>query len=251
MELKGLVKYAIDHINGPYQQTSLGLLPYVLKRGDIIGEHDSHKMRGKHTITIGAPVEINGTRGNMGVVVNMNGKHAYSARVLLPDGSAFVFSEDMKKTSQGMHQGVLKNESLADTTSEVSNIRIAHPEANVKRKFSTFEENDKKITEAPVTMANQEGSQRRQDASAYPILPQSEENVNSKLSTSEENEDDIKRFTCSNLSTNLNRCERRGNATTKIRKTFELKGLVKYSAYAECEIIHSVNCEILLPLVAM
>ncbi len=55
----------------------------------------------------------------------------YSARVLLPDGSAFVFSDDIEKTSQGMHQGVLKNESLADTTSEVSDDIIAPLPENV------------------------------------------------------------------------------------------------------------------------
>ena len=36
------------------------------------------------------------------------------------------------------------------------------------------------------------------------------------------------------------------NASAKFWKTSEVKDLVKYSAYAECEIIHFVNCEILL-----
>lgn len=117
------IDYAVEHLKDKYQQAALCALPKVLKRGIQIGEHNNHKARGKHTVTIGAPIEINGIRGNMGVVVNMNGKHAYSARVLLPDGSVFVFSEK-EETPQGMHQGVLKNESLADTTSDVSDDSI-------------------------------------------------------------------------------------------------------------------------------
>ena len=167
--------YAIEHINDPYQQTALGLLPYVLKRGDIIGEHNSHKMRGKHTITIGAPVEINGARGNMGVVVNMNGKHAYSARVLLPDGSAFVFSEDIEKTSQGMHQGVLENESLADTTSEVSDNSIAPLSENVNTQFSlsqSVEETDANYMSA-VERGDTETAQKMVDEAADLAMPDS------------------------------------------------------------------------------
>ena len=51
---------------------------------------------------------------------------------------------------------------------------------------------DKKITEAPVTMANQEGSQHRQDASANLIVPQSGKNVNTNFSLSEEQQDYFK-----------------------------------------------------------
>ena len=44
---------------------------------------------------------------------------------------------------------------------------------------------DKKITEAPVTMASNDNSQRRQDASANPIVSQEEENVKRQFSLSE------------------------------------------------------------------
>ena len=40
------------------------------------------------------------------------------------------------------------------------------------------------------------------------------------------------------------RCAKRGNVSTRFWKTLEVKDLVKYSAYAECGIIHFVNCEI-------
>ena len=53
---------------------------------------------------------------------------------LLPDGSSFVFSDEIEKTSQGMHQGVLNVESLADTTSEVSDNSISQSKENVNKK---------------------------------------------------------------------------------------------------------------------
>ena len=67
----------------------------VLKRGIKIAEHGNHKTRDKHTITIAAPIEINGARGNMGVVVNLRNSKYYVHRVIMPDGSSFKF--DIKK----------------------------------------------------------------------------------------------------------------------------------------------------------
>ena len=55
-------------------------------------------------------------------------------------------------------------------------------------------------------------------------------------------------FAGSNLSTD----PKWSKCIYKISKNFRVeKFLVKYSAYAECEIIPFVNCEILLPQVAM
>ena len=57
----------------------------------------------------------------------------------------------------------------------------------------------------------------------------------------------INRFAGSKLSTDT----KTPKCIYKISKNLESKNLVKYSAYAECEIIHCVNCEILRPSVAM
>ena len=91
---------------------------HVLKRGIQIGEHGNHKLREKHTVTFAAPVELNGTRGNMAVVVNMRNKKYYVHRIIMPDGSAFKFSKN-KNTDQEAQRGVPKG-SLANATRSVS-----------------------------------------------------------------------------------------------------------------------------------
>lgn len=86
---------AIGHIKDQDEILSIIALFRVLKRGVQIAEHGDHKKRQKHTITIAAPIEINGVRGNMGVVVNLTNNKYYVHRVIMPDGSSFKF--DIKK----------------------------------------------------------------------------------------------------------------------------------------------------------
>lgn len=87
--------YYRDYLPVPFLHRTVLSFPFAWNYSFYTGEHNN-KARGKHTVTIGAPTEIKGISGNVGVVVKMNGKHAYSARVLLPDGSVFVFSENKK-----------------------------------------------------------------------------------------------------------------------------------------------------------
>ncbi|MDR2600451.1 MAG: hypothetical protein LBC73_09270 [Oscillospiraceae bacterium] len=64
----------------------------VVKQGVEIGQHINHKNRKINTITFGAPVELNGVRGNMAVIVKITGKNRYKAhRILTPDGKMFNF----------------------------------------------------------------------------------------------------------------------------------------------------------------
>lgn len=85
-------KYYRDYLPILFLHRTVLSFPFAWQYSFYPGEHNN-KARDKYTVTIGAPTEIKGIRGNVGVVVNMNGKHAYSARVLLPDGSVFVISE--------------------------------------------------------------------------------------------------------------------------------------------------------------
>ena len=69
-------------------------VPSVIKRGIEIGHNSNHKGRGFSTTTFGAPVEINGVRGNMGVVVKETKPwHYHAHRILLPDGTVFAIPE--------------------------------------------------------------------------------------------------------------------------------------------------------------
>jgi hypothetical protein len=62
----------------------------VLRRGIILNVNLDHKNRRLKTITFAAPVEINGIRGNVAVVVKSADKIRYKAhRILTSDGNVF------------------------------------------------------------------------------------------------------------------------------------------------------------------
>ena len=76
------------------EKLAYALIPEILKNGEKIGFHPKHKGREYDTTTFAAPVEINGHRGNMAVVVRQEDRNYYKVhRLLLPDGSQFVFNE--------------------------------------------------------------------------------------------------------------------------------------------------------------
>lgn len=76
------------------ERLALALVPDVLRKGVEIGYHSEHKDRIYDTFTFAAPIEINGVRGNMAVVVRASEKNYYKVhRLLLPDGSQFVFKK--------------------------------------------------------------------------------------------------------------------------------------------------------------
>ena len=112
----------------------------MLKRGIEIGRHGNHKLRQKATVTFAAPVMLNGIRGNMAVVVNLNSNRYKVHRIILPDGTTFKFSTK-KEVKQESYQGVTENSSLADTTSFTSNSRISQTNATVNNNISEESEN--------------------------------------------------------------------------------------------------------------
>lgn len=118
------------------EKAALAVLPQVLKRGIEIGDHANHKNRVKQTVTFAAPVELNGTRGNMAVVVNRNGNHYYAHRIVMPDGSVFRFSGNAENAAQELSRGVTVSGSLADTTSAASKDSIRGESKNVKQRYS-------------------------------------------------------------------------------------------------------------------
>ena len=125
----------LRYADTPEEKAAIVALPYVLKRGIKIGEHDDHKKRTKKTITFAAPVELNGIRGNMAVVVNKHGNSYYAHRIVLPDGSVFKFSEK-NNAAQELSQGVAVSSSLAKTTSAASEISVPNLADGVKKNLS-------------------------------------------------------------------------------------------------------------------
>lgn len=70
---------------------SLLTVPYVIKRGEVIDWHKAHKNRNVDSITFAAPVEINGIRGNVGVVVQRDeSTNRYKThRIITPEGNVY------------------------------------------------------------------------------------------------------------------------------------------------------------------
>lgn len=132
----------LRYADTPAEKAALAALPKVLKRGIEIGDHTNHKKREKQTVTFAAPVELNGVRGNMGVVINRNGNHYYAHRIVLPDGTVFQFSGINKDTTQELSRGVTVSGSLADTTSVASTDSVRDFDENVNTKYSLSEEED-------------------------------------------------------------------------------------------------------------
>ena len=126
----------LRYADTPAEKAALAALPKVLKRGIEIGDHTNHKKREKQTVTFAAPVELNGVRGNMGVVINRNGNHYYAHRIVLPDGTVFQFSGINKDTTQELSRGVTVSGSLADTTSVASTDSVRDFDENVNPRYS-------------------------------------------------------------------------------------------------------------------
>lgn len=89
-----LLNRSLNYIQTDAEAAAYQALPQVLKRGIEISGHDNHKGRDYETLTIAAPVELNGKRGNMAVVVMKTKGNRYKVhRILTPEGEAFALPE--------------------------------------------------------------------------------------------------------------------------------------------------------------
>ena len=124
------IDISFDYLNTPGEYAAILAVPRVLKRGIIVGQHASHKYRGFPTVTFAAPVEINGVRGNMAVVVKQESRNVYKThRILMPDGSAFEYKENAELTPA---RGVARNGSYASPISSASTDIVAQNPEDVK-----------------------------------------------------------------------------------------------------------------------
>lgn len=88
------INSGLRYLNTAGEIAAYTALPAVLKRGIAIHENPNHKGRGYGTVTYAAPVEINGVRGNMAVVVRQTNGNRYDVhRIVMPDGAAFEFKK--------------------------------------------------------------------------------------------------------------------------------------------------------------
>lgn len=137
---------SLNYLDNDADAIAYQAIPQVLKRGKEFGGHDNHKDRNYSTVTIAAPVVINGKRGNMAIVVKRTGKNYYKMhRVLTPDGKVLDISE---KEMQSLHPagGVAVYSSLATPISSASTNSIEADDAVVNTRFSTASEGAEKMT---------------------------------------------------------------------------------------------------------
>ena len=133
-EVTGSLKYL--HTDGEF--AAFKALPQVLRRGQIIDGSDRHKGRAIDTVTIAAPVVINGTNGYMAAAVKVGGKNRYHVhRILMPDGSEFEFNKKTEPIGAGVPTA---NDSKRSAVSPVSNNRISEADKKSNEKFSMKED---------------------------------------------------------------------------------------------------------------
>ena len=138
-------KESSNYLNEPAEFAAWMTIPSVLKRGKLFSGHDNHKNEGFPTFTIAAPVVINGKRGNVAAVVKQTGKYRYKThRILMPDGSAFIY-EPINENAEPTGSDILLNEKEKgpDISSASANII---PDS--KQKSNTFSENSSKNSES-------------------------------------------------------------------------------------------------------
>lgn len=135
-EVTGSLKYL--YTDGEF--AAFKALPQVLKRGRVIDEHIDHKKRKIDTVTIAAPVVINGTSGYMAAAVKVGGKNRYHVhRILMPNGSEFEFNKKTEPTGAGMTTSKGRQGSAI---SSASNNRISEADKKSNEKKSIKEDSN-------------------------------------------------------------------------------------------------------------
>ena len=132
------INSGLRYLSSAGEIAAYSALPAVLKRGKEIYREANHKGRGYGTITFAAPVEINGVRGNMAVVVRQTKGQRYDVhRILMPDGSAFVFHEKANAVSTtvgGVTEAASSSGGTTPTinTASKDSIRSGNEKSNTK-----------------------------------------------------------------------------------------------------------------------
>lgn len=144
---KAKIGKALNYLNTPEELTAIVAVPYVLKKGELIDMHKNHKGRNYSSATIAARVRINGTDGIMGIVVKLTGKNNYyTHRILMPDGSEFVFEkqDEAEPTAADMNG---KNTVQGNAIGSVSGKAAYKQEGSAENNYSADENNYSKSSE--------------------------------------------------------------------------------------------------------
>ena len=122
------LKNGLRYIKSPQERAAFALITKIIKRGLNIGEHSNHKGRGYQTVTFAAPIEIDGVRGNMAVVVRIEGKNYYKLHKVI------MLSENFENKKRSGAERAAATLSVVDTPADTAPIdRISHNSKNVNR----------------------------------------------------------------------------------------------------------------------
>lgn len=142
------INQGLNYLKQDGEIAAFTMLPKVLKRGIVIESRENHKGRNFGTVTIAAPVEINGIRGNMAAVVQLTGKnHYHTHRIIMPDGSAFAFNAE-KNTESKPAGALLQKSTHATPIESVSKHSIRHENEKSNTKFSVRDNTGRELTSA-------------------------------------------------------------------------------------------------------
>ena len=128
------------HATGAELRAAALAAPYVAKYGKLIAGQKNHENTGLTTLTFAAPVEINGTIANVGVVVQFqqNGRPR-AVNVGLQDGGKFKIKEASRGTSSRVDR---YSQGTSLDTRDASEARIAEEKPDVKTSFSMTEDEE-------------------------------------------------------------------------------------------------------------
>ena len=143
---------SVNYLNTPGEYAALLAVPDVLKRGKMFSGHDNHKNRSYSSVTFAAPVTINGITGDMAAVVKQTGKNRYyTHRILMPDGSEFVFQNknETEPTVAGMPA---QSDGQWSAIGSASNNTVAQKPSAVKNNISENSEKDTSQYYIPVEL---------------------------------------------------------------------------------------------------
>ena len=162
------INTGLNYLDTPGEIAALAALPRVLKRGKIIFSNDNHKFRNFGSVTIAAPIVINGVRGNMAVVVQMTTtNHYHTHRVLIPGGGSLEFKRNAAPKPSG---DLTNNVRRATTISAASDDSIRNPEPVVNNESpKIFSDRDiTPISKADIQKAESHfGTTRNYDIAGY------------------------------------------------------------------------------------
>lgn len=144
------IENAMHYVNSDEEYAAILAAKKVVKRGIEIHNHSNHKGRNYLSVTFAAPVEINGVKGMEAVVIKQTKGNRFSvARIIAPDGTAFVF-KNKKDAEPTIGGGRPTTEAAAVYTpiSSTSETSISDSGEKFNEKFSLKEDSDgERLTE--------------------------------------------------------------------------------------------------------